>query len=111
MTNVPVTGRPAIRVSAVDADAWLFAALERLDPDRTLPPSVATAIRDTAQVFYSLADITPTDKAFAAYVIANAYAEVNDTPSALTWAREAVSLNPNSRSYQALVTSLSGRTP
>jgi serine/threonine-protein kinase len=111
VADPPVGGPATIQVAAADADAWLFAAFERLGSDRPLPVATANAIRDTAQAYYLLAATTQKDKAFAAYVIASAYVEINDLPNALRWAREAVKLDPGSRSYEALVTSLSGRTP
>jgi ubiquinone/menaquinone biosynthesis C-methylase UbiE len=65
-------------------------------------------IVDTAQAYFDLPNIAVEDKAFAAYVIANAYAEVDDRQEALKWARRAAELQPGVRAYQALVQSLSG---
>jgi len=99
-----------IHVAAADADGWLFGAFERIDA-QDLSPSATAAVRDTALAFYGLAGISTKDKAFAAYVLSNAYAEINDDPNALRWAREALNLEPASQVYQRLVTSLSGRQP
>ena len=103
-------GAPTIRVAAANADGWLFGAFERLDQE-DLTPSAAASVRDTALAFFGLRDVTTKDKAFAAYVVANAFAEINDTQSARRWAQEALTLEPGSRIYQNLVTSLSGRQP
>ena len=102
----------AIRVMAANASGWLDDAFARVDA-QDLPRSAAMALKDSAQAYYDLPDISTSDKAFAAYVLANVYAErsIDDRASALQWAQRAVTLAPSSRAYQALVSSLSGGRP
>jgi Protein kinase domain len=76
----------------------------------------ANATRDSAQHIYDASGISISDKAMAAYVLSSAYARLDDEQpgkgfrtSALRWAREAASLAPGNRAYQALVVSLSGQ--
>ena len=97
---------------AANASGWLDDAFARVDA-QDLPRSAAMALKDSAQAYYDLPDISTSDKAFAAYVLANVYAErsIDDRASALQWAQRAVTLAPSSRAYQALVSSLSGGRP
>ncbi|GIW51601.1 MAG: hypothetical protein KatS3mg081_0956 [Gemmatimonadales bacterium] len=92
---------PRIGLSAETATDWLDAKLALLVAGSV--PHLLPGIIDTAEAYFNLPDISIEDKAFAAYVIANAYAEINDLREALRWAREALRLQPNKESYQALV--------
>jgi tetratricopeptide (TPR) repeat protein len=84
---------------------WLDAKLSLLDSGSV--PNLVPGIIDTARAYFDLENIAIKDKAFAAYVIANAYAEVNNLEQALQWAREAARLEPDSRAYAQLVRDLS----
>ncbi len=95
---------PGIRVTTEGAEQWLFAKFELLDTASV--PHLVPGIRDTASAYFDLPNISTSDKALAAYVLANAYAEIDNREEALKWAREAARLEPNNRAYQALVESL-----
>ncbi len=71
-----------------------------------LNQSNAAAIRDTATAYYNAIGISDRDRATAAYVTANAFSSLDDRLSALEWARRALQLDPNNRSYQRLVNDL-----
>lgn len=102
----PATREPAgIQLAAADAFGWLDERLALLADESV--PHLARGIIDTATAFYSLPDIKAKDKAFAAYVIANAYAELDDRNQALRWAEEASHLEPGNRAYRTLVDDLS----
>ena len=92
---------PARAANAVDA---LFLALD----ERTMP---SAAIRDSAIRIYNGTGVAEKDRAFAAYVVANAVAQLDDRGGAIEWARRAVRHDPGSRAYQQLVSDLSGGQP
>jgi len=99
--------RPTIDVAR--ADALLNDLFDKLD-GKTI--SAGTA-RDSAEHIYNAQGVSRTDKAFAAYVMANAFAALDDQEpgrghkeAALRWARQAVDLNP-ARAYTQLVHDLS----
>ncbi|HXV90654.1 MAG TPA: hypothetical protein VD707_04745, partial [Gemmatimonadales bacterium] len=86
---------------AADALDVLFTSLD----DRTLPAGV---VRDSALKVYDGAGVAEKDRGFAAYIVANAFAALDDRTRALEWARKSVAHDPSSRAYQALVRDLSG---
>jgi hypothetical protein len=106
------TGTPplATPVDVADAKERLYGLIDRFSLDPAVPTAAAIAIaaRDTALTYFNAPGIAPADKALAAYVVANAYAALNQKAEALNWARQGLTLNPNDRSLQALVNSLSG---
>jgi serine/threonine-protein kinase len=91
----PAGTTPQVNV-ALAHDA-LNALFDQLD-GKTLSPRV---VRDSALAFYDAAGISATDKAFAAWVIGNAYAELQDKPAGCRWAKTAAGLQ-----QQELYTSL-----
>jgi hypothetical protein len=93
--NPQPAGTPRVNV-ALAHDA-LNALFDQLD-GKTLSPRV---VRDSALAFYDAPGITSTDKAFAAWVIGNAYAELQDKPAGCRWAKTAAGLQ-----QQELYTSL-----
>ncbi|GBD31254.1 Serine/threonine-protein kinase PknB [bacterium HR33] len=95
------TPEPGIVVNAATASDWLMAKFDLLAGGSVA--HLVPGIIDTAMAYFNLPDISIEDKAFAAYVIANAYAEIADRQETLRWAREALRLQPNKESYQALV--------
>jgi serine/threonine-protein kinase len=98
-TPPPVaTVDPARAADALDA---LFTGLD----DHTLR---APLVRDSALKFYEGAGVAEQDRGFAAYVVANAFAALEDRPRALEWARKSVTHDPANRAYQQLVRDLSG---
>lgn len=102
-TAVP-TGeiRPAgIKIIAEEANEWLSAKIDTLEADSV--PHLVPGIIDTASVYFNSSNMPNTVRAFAAYVVANAYAEIGNLEEGLNWAWKAVQLEPNNGSYRALV--------
>jgi serine/threonine-protein kinase len=73
------------RIDPVRAATALNVLFDRLDA-KTLD---ARLIRDSALTLYDAASVSTVDKAFAAYVVANAYAALDDRANACRWARQA----------------------
>jgi serine/threonine-protein kinase len=108
LANHDSGGRP--RVDVARAGALLDDLFEKLD-GKTL---AATVVRDSAQHIYNAAGMARADQAFAAYVLANSFAQLDDEQpgrghksTALRWARQAAVLQPGTRSYDQLVHDLS----
>ena len=105
--NQPARGGIAVAVAE---------AADRLDvvfgrfTERT-PGDVALAAKDTALAYYNDGAVRPRDRGFAAYIVANAEAALDNKAEALRWARLAVQLDPTNNSYEALVSALSTRQP
>lgn len=91
----PVSARPAVPV-ATHLNDW-FDRIDEMD---------GAALRDSAKAVFDTPGVTPTDRALAAYLVANAYAKLDDLAQGCDWARRAASLDENVRSYPALVQSL-----
>jgi serine/threonine-protein kinase len=92
-------------LAATDAKNWLDDALIRLDSTN------ARSIGDTARAFFDdSSHVTRVNRAYAAYVVSGAFADVGEKATALYWARLAVQLDGNVRAYRAQVSSLSGRS-
>jgi serine/threonine-protein kinase len=99
----PSTPRVVMRASDVDpaqANARLNAWFDGID---TLSGST---LRDLATPVYSAPGVATADRALAAYLVANAYAKLDDRQQGCEWARRALSLEGSVRSYGALVRSL-----
>jgi len=97
-TTPPVSNVDAAR--AADALDGLFTGLD----DHSLQ---AALVRDSALKVYEAAGVAEKDRGFAAYVIANAFAALDDRGRALEWARKGVTHDPANRAYQQLVRDLS----
>ena len=67
----------------------------------------AAAVRDTAFDYFNAVAISNSDKAMAAFVTANALANLGDTDARI-WAQRAVDLDSSDRSYRDLLTRLGG---
>ena len=63
-------------------------------------------LRDSAKAVFDAPGVVPKDRALAAYLVANAYAKLDQRSPGCEWARRAVSLDASVRSYLALVQSL-----
>lgn len=63
-------------------------------------------LRDSAKDVFNSPGVAAKDRALAAYLVANAYAKLDDRGQGCRWARQATSLDPGVRSYPALVQSL-----
>ena len=99
---------PTISVSVADAGSRLDALMDRFTTQTQA--NVAAASKDTALAYYNTPAVAQKDRAYAAYIVANAEGALENKPEALRWARRAADLAPNVRAYQQLVTDLS-RTP
>jgi serine/threonine-protein kinase len=89
------------RINLARANDALFALVGNLD-DKTLD---ARTVRDSALAIHDAAGITAKDKALAAYVIANAYATLNDKAAGCRWAQTAARIE-QAQEYTVLVQSL-----
>jgi hypothetical protein len=101
-TGPGVVGGPAI--GNAEADEILVALLIRMDDDQSR--AALGSIRDSAMVFYGESQYTDELRATAAYVIATAWAELDNRVNALEWARRATRLDPTNESYEQMVTDL-----
>jgi hypothetical protein len=81
------TTTPQHRVDPAKASDALDALTELVDRE----PAVA---RDSATVLYEAEAVAKTDKAMAAFVIANAYWKLGNRPQGCTWIRRAQTLDP-----------------
>jgi predicted Ser/Thr protein kinase len=93
--QVAAPAAPRINLSRVGG-----ALNELLDSIDSYP---AKMVRDSARVLYDAARTTPTQKAMAAFVIANSYFKDADRPQGCGWMRTASSLNAASSVYARLV--------
>ena len=94
------TAAHSATIDPAKADAMLndwFDRIDNLD---------GATLRDSAKAVFDAAGVTAKDRALAAYLIANAYAKLEQRSQGCEWARRAVSLDPSVRSYPALVQSL-----
>jgi len=65
-------------------------------------------VRDSAQDIFNAPAVNPKDRAYAAYVVSNAYAALDDRLTACQWAQKAVNLDGSSNPYRVLKSSLCG---
>lgn len=65
--------------------------------------STAPWIRDSALQFYNAPGIGDKDKAYAAFVVGNAFFSLQDRTQGCQWIRRAVALDPSSSTYNGLV--------
>jgi len=63
-------------------------------------------LRDSAQAVFDTPGVAAKDRALAAYLVANAYAKLDQRSQGCDWARRAATLDGGVRSYPALVQSL-----
>jgi hypothetical protein len=95
-------GRPAPRsgIDAARAEALLNGWFDRIDN------LDGATLRDSATLVYDSPGISAKKSALAAYLVANAYAKLDDQTRGCEWARRAVATDPTTRSYAALSQSL-----
>ena len=67
------------------------------------------ALRDSARAVFDTPGASGADRALAAYLVANAYAKLDQRSAGCEWARRAAGFDPNVRSYRVLAQSLCGR--
>jgi hypothetical protein len=63
-------------------------------------------LRDSAKLVYDTPGVSAKSRALAAYLVANAFAKLEDRTLGCEWARRAVAADPATRSYAALSQSL-----
>jgi eukaryotic-like serine/threonine-protein kinase len=68
-----------------------------------LSPTTATWVRDSAMRFYDAPAISPKDRAYAAFLIGNAWWQLHDRPKGCQWVRTAIQLDPGSATYTGVV--------
>jgi eukaryotic-like serine/threonine-protein kinase len=66
---------------------------------KKLTPASARWIRDSAMKFYDAPSVTKADKAYAAFLVANAYWNMNQRAEGCNWVRTAINLDPASTAY------------
>jgi eukaryotic-like serine/threonine-protein kinase len=101
---------PAVRTAASDTRPGAIPAAQvgtRLNDwfDR-IDALDGITLRDSAKAAFDTPGVTIQDRALAAYLVANAYAKLDDRAQGCAWARRAASLDAAVRSYPALVQSL-----
>ena len=105
------TSHAASRATAAQAAPAIDAALAtRLLNDwiDRIDSIDGAVLRDSARTVYETRGLAGKDRALAAYLVANAYAKLDDRAQGCDWARRAVTLDPRSRSFTALSQSLCG---
>jgi hypothetical protein len=68
-----------------------------------LNATTATWIRDSALKFFNAPGIGGKDKAYAAFIVGNAFFQLNDRSQGCQWARRAVQLDPTSSAYTRFI--------
>jgi len=68
-----------------------------------LNATTATWIRDSALRFFNAPGINGKDKAYAAFIVGNAFFQLKDRSQGCQWARKAVQLDPSSSAYTRFI--------
>ncbi len=68
-----------------------------------LTPATASMVRDSALRFYTAAGIAPKDKAYAAFVVGQAYFQLRDRATGCRYVRTANGIDPSDNTYSALL--------
>jgi hypothetical protein len=98
----PVTPPPAApQAPSVDL-AQVRTALDDLFLEK-LGPGTASMVRDSAMKFYTAEGIAQKDKAYAAFVVGNAYFESRDRATGCQYVRTATRLDPGDGTYSKLL--------
>jgi len=104
----PAAARPRINVARAHEllDTLIF---------NRLRPTTASMVLDSAQHIFWAPGITLKDKAYAAFVVGNAYFQLYDRatgkadrPNGCAWVRKAMELDPESSAYRDLVSLCQG---
>jgi len=99
----PTVARAPIPVPAATSRARLDAWFDRIDE------MDGATLRDSARAVFDAPGVGTQDRALAAYLIANAYAKLDQRGEGCAWARRAAGLDAGVRSYTVLVQSLCER--
>jgi serine/threonine-protein kinase len=107
----PLSHPPGSGINVANAFDLLDGLLDRLSHHQV----TASAARDSAQHIYNAPGIARKDQAYAAYVLASAFAQLDDQEpgrghkaTAISWAQRASALDPGTQAYGQLVRDLSG---
>jgi hypothetical protein len=92
----PLSVAPRVNVARAKS------ALDDLFLDK-LSPATAAMVRDSALKFFNAAAIAADDKAYAAFVVGNAYFNLGDRPTGCRYVRTATTLAPNNNTYLTLL--------
>jgi serine/threonine-protein kinase len=116
-TAAPVN--PAAAAPPIAAPPATSTVVDRPRPPSTVPVAVrlndwfdridaldGATLRDSAKAVFDTPGVAAKDRALAAYLVANAYAKLDDRAQGCQWARRAAGLDAGVRSYPALVQSL-----
>jgi len=88
----------AVRFTPASADTVLFRMMDLIfDND---DPAKARIARDTAQVIWTMTDLTDANRAFASYVMANTAFILHDKASCALWIDRAIRLAPDNDGYR-----------
>ena len=96
---------PAVVTRPPLDDDEFFTLLDRLGPPAPSRPALV-AVRDTAIAAWGHPDATQQQRAFAAYVAANAMIPLGDTAQAIDWLERSVELRPDYGPYRDLLDGL-----
>ena len=102
-----VTSRGLAAVNPARAAALLDDLFDAVT-DSLRTDGTARMVRDSASHIFASSGVGPDDRAFAAYVVANAFAALDDRRSACRWAQQAVQLKAAVAAYGALGRALCG---
>jgi hypothetical protein len=68
-----------------------------------LDATTASWVRDSALKFYNAPGISRKDKAYAAFLIGNAWTNLKDRSEGCRWARMAIQLDPSTPAYSRFI--------
>jgi serine/threonine-protein kinase len=97
---------PAVTVARVPAKPSVPVAKQLNDLFDRIDALDGATLRDSARALFDMPGVSARDRALAAYLVANAYAKLDDRVQGCQWARRAAGLDAGVRSYPALVHSL-----
>ena len=73
-----------------------------------LSPGTAPWVRDSALKFFNAPGISQKDKAYAAYVVGNAWWNLEDRGKGCEWVRRAIQLDPSASAYTGMASQCQG---
>ena len=96
-TSIPPRARPRPPVDVVNARVLLDKLVD------TLEPRTARLVLDSAHDVFNAPGLARKDKAYAAFVVANAFFQANDRAKGCEWVRTATELDSLRESYRKLL--------
>ncbi|MGH7539215.1 MAG: serine/threonine-protein kinase [Gemmatimonadales bacterium] len=111
-TNPSIPNRdsvtPLVRPSTTTLDVGrAFDVLDDMMMNR-LSATTAGWVRDSALKFYNASGISPKDRAYAAFVVANAWFQLKERDQGCQWVRTAIRLEPTNSAYAGLTSECQG---